>query len=143
MSRVPFLCANVTRHFRSHDRLVYNVTLSQTSGSNLYPARLQPGASRSSSPDHERSWSMTRPNREKHHMTVSSTTLHRRWRLPQEGKPCAHPLPRSRPDTCQSSPVPGERAHDVREPGLVARFSDVGCESHVNSTCAKGRIVPE
>ena len=26
MSRVPFLCANVTRHFRSHDRLVYNVT---------------------------------------------------------------------------------------------------------------------
>ena len=28
MSRVPFLGANVTRHFRSHDSLVYNVTLS-------------------------------------------------------------------------------------------------------------------
>ena len=26
MSSVPFFCANVTRHFRSHDRLVYIVT---------------------------------------------------------------------------------------------------------------------
>ena len=30
MSRVPFLCANVTRHFRSFDRLVYNPTLNGT-----------------------------------------------------------------------------------------------------------------
>ena len=74
MSRVSFLCANVIRHFRSHDRLVYNVTLSQISGSNRYPARLQPGAIRSSSPVHERSWSMTRPNREKHHETCQETS---------------------------------------------------------------------
>ena len=74
MSRVPFLCANVTRHFRSHDRLVYNVTLSQTTGSNRSPARPQPGAMRSSSPDHERRGSMTRPNCAKHHETCQDTS---------------------------------------------------------------------
>ena len=42
MSRVPFLCANVTRHFRSHDRLVYIVTAQAAEGCPHAPEEAAP-----------------------------------------------------------------------------------------------------
>ena len=44
MSRVPFLCANVTRHVRSHDRLVYRKTENTTCSWFRAPPPIRPGA---------------------------------------------------------------------------------------------------
>ena len=35
ISRVPFLCANVTRHFRSHDRLSHSIEAAAANTSDL------------------------------------------------------------------------------------------------------------